>query len=57
MRFAAAKQAGASREELSETLYLAMRAGSRAVWTTIKNSIDGIEDEVDQFKQNYQAQK
>ena len=56
-RFAAAKQAGASREELSETLYLAMRAGSRAVWTTIKNSIDGIEDEVKAFKQDYQAEK
>jgi hypothetical protein len=41
----------------AKTLYLAMRAGSRAVWTTIKNSIDGIEDEVKQFKQNYQAQK
>jgi hypothetical protein len=34
-----------------------MRAGSRAVWTTIKNSIDGIEDEVEAFKQDYQAEK
>jgi len=56
-RFAAAKQSGASREEISETLYLAMRAGSRAVWTTIKNSIDGIEDELNAFKQSFQAEK
>ena len=54
-RFAAAKQAGASREEISEALYLAMRAGSRAVWSTIKNNIEGIEDEHKAFKEKFQA--
>ena len=56
-RFAAAKQAGASQDEISETLYFAMRAGSRAVWTTIKNSIEGIEDQQNAVKKDYPAQK
>jgi alkylhydroperoxidase/carboxymuconolactone decarboxylase family protein YurZ len=41
-RFAAAKQAGASEDELMETLYYAMRGAARATWSTIK-LIDGIE--------------
>jgi hypothetical protein len=41
-RFAAAKQAGASEDELMETLYYAMRGAARATWSTIKH-IDGIE--------------
>jgi len=42
-RFAAAKQAGASDDEIMETLYYAMRGAARATWSTIKY-IDGIED-------------
>ncbi len=42
-RFAAAKQAGATDDELMETLYYAMRGAARATWSTIKY-IDGIED-------------
>jgi hypothetical protein len=35
-RFAAAKQAGATDDELSETLMYAMRGRARAAWSTIK---------------------
>ena len=42
-RFAAAKQAGATEDEISETLYYAMRGAARATWSTIKH-IDGIDD-------------
>ncbi len=42
-RFAAAKQAGATDDEISETLYYAMRGAARATWSTIKH-IEGIED-------------
>jgi alkylhydroperoxidase/carboxymuconolactone decarboxylase family protein YurZ len=42
-RFAAAKQAGATEDEVMETLYYAMRGAARASWSTIKY-IDGIED-------------
>ena len=42
-RFAAAKQAGATEDEIMETLYYAMRGRARAAWSTIKY-IDGIED-------------
>ncbi len=42
-RFAAAKQAGATDDEIMETLYYAMRGAARAAWSTIKH-IDGIED-------------
>jgi alkylhydroperoxidase/carboxymuconolactone decarboxylase family protein YurZ len=42
-RFAAAKQAGATEAEISETLYYAMRGAARATWSTIKH-IPGIED-------------
>jgi alkylhydroperoxidase/carboxymuconolactone decarboxylase family protein YurZ len=42
-RFAAAKQAGATEDEISETLMYAMRGRARAAWSTIKH-IPGIED-------------
>ena len=42
-RFAAAKQAGATDAEISETLMYAMRGAARATWSTIKY-IPGIED-------------
>lgn len=42
-RFAAAKQAGATKDEISEALYYAMRAAARAAWSTIRH-IEGIED-------------
>ena len=42
-RFAAAKQAGATEDEISETLMYAMRGAARAAWSTIKQ-IPGIED-------------
>jgi hypothetical protein len=42
-RFAAAKQAGASEDEVMETLYYAMRGAARATWSTIKY-IEGIDD-------------
>jgi alkylhydroperoxidase/carboxymuconolactone decarboxylase family protein YurZ len=42
-RFAAAKQAGATEDELSETLMYAMRGRARAAWSTIKH-IPEIED-------------
>ena len=42
-RFAAAKQAGATDDEISEALYLAMRGAARATWSTIKH-IPGVED-------------
>ena len=42
-RFAAAKQAGATEGEISETLYYAMRGAARAAWSTIK-VIPGVED-------------
>ena len=42
-RFAAAKQAGATEDEIMEALYYAMRGAARATWSTIK-VIPGIED-------------
>ncbi|HXH81469.1 MAG TPA: hypothetical protein VNN07_00920 [Candidatus Tectomicrobia bacterium] len=42
-RFAGAKQAGATDDEIAETLYYAMRGAARATWSTIK-VIPGIED-------------
>jgi alkylhydroperoxidase/carboxymuconolactone decarboxylase family protein YurZ len=42
-RFATAKQAGATDDELSETLMYAMRGAARAAWSTIKY-IPGVED-------------
>jgi len=58
-RFAAAKQAGATDDEIMEALYYAMRGAARAAWSTIKH-IDGIEDLNKEFKTRYekeQAQK
>jgi hypothetical protein len=52
-RFAAAKQAGATDDELSETLYYAMRGAARATWSTIKH-IDGIEDLNKSWKTKYE---
>ncbi len=49
-RFAAAKQVGASDDELMETLYYAMRGAARAAWSTIQH-IDGVED----LNKRYQA--
>jgi alkylhydroperoxidase/carboxymuconolactone decarboxylase family protein YurZ len=51
-RFAAAKQAGASEDELMEALYYAMRGRARAAWSTIKY-IDGIEDLNKQYEAKY----
>ena len=53
-RFAAAKQAGASEDEIMEALYLAMRGRARAAWSTIKN-IDGIEDLNKKYEAKYKA--
>jgi hypothetical protein len=52
-RFAAAKQAGATDDELMETLYYAMRGAARAAWSTIKH-IDGIEDLNKQYQRQYE---
>jgi alkylhydroperoxidase/carboxymuconolactone decarboxylase family protein YurZ len=54
-RFAAAKQAGATEDELSETLYYAMRGAARAAWSTIKH-IDGIEDLNKKWKDKYERE-
>jgi alkylhydroperoxidase/carboxymuconolactone decarboxylase family protein YurZ len=51
-RFAAAKQAGATEEEIMEALYYAMRGRARAAWSTIKY-IDGIEDLNKQYEAKY----
>ncbi len=51
-RFAAAKQAGASEDEIMEALYFAMRGRARAAWSTIKH-IDGIEDLNKQYEAKY----
>jgi hypothetical protein len=52
-RFAAAKQAGATEDELMETLYYAMRGAARATWSTIKQ-IEGIEDLNKQYQGQYE---
>ena len=52
-RFAAAKQAGATEDELMETLYYAMRGRARAAWSTIKY-IDGIEDLNKKYKERFE---
>ena len=51
-RFAAAKQAGASDDEVMETLYYAMRGAARATWSTIKH-IDGVEDLNKKYKDTF----
>jgi alkylhydroperoxidase/carboxymuconolactone decarboxylase family protein YurZ len=52
-RFAAAKQAGATEDELMETLYYAMRGAARATWSTIKY-IDGVEDLNKKYKDKFE---
>jgi alkylhydroperoxidase/carboxymuconolactone decarboxylase family protein YurZ len=54
-RFAAAKQAGATEDEIMETLYYAMRGAARASWSTIKY-IDGIEDLNKKWKKKYERE-
>jgi len=54
-RFAAAKQAGATDDEIMEALYYAMRGAARATWSTIKH-IDGIEDLNKEFKSRYERE-
>ena len=54
-RFAAAKQAGATDDEISETLMYAMRGAARATWSTIKH-IPGIEDLAKEWKTTYEHQ-
>ena len=54
-RFAAAKQAGATEDEISETLYYAMRGAARATWSTIKH-IDGIDDLNKEWKLEFERQ-
>ena len=39
-----------------EALYLAMRASARSAWTTIKNGIEGIDQEVKALKGQYEAE-
>jgi hypothetical protein len=54
-RFAAAKQAGATEDEIMEALYYAMRARARAAWSTIK-VIDGVEDLNKQYQAKLKAE-
>lgn len=39
-----------------EALGWAMRASARAVWTTVKNGIEGIDDQVKAMKAQYEAE-
>ena len=55
-RFAAAKQAGATDDEISETLMYAMRGAARATWSTIKH-IPGIEDINKGWKTAYEREQ
>lgn len=54
-RFAAAKQAGATDDEIMETLYYAMRGAARATWSTIKY-IEGVEDLNKQYKTMFERE-
>jgi alkylhydroperoxidase/carboxymuconolactone decarboxylase family protein YurZ len=54
-RFAAAKQAGATEDELSETLMYAMRGAARAAWSPIK-VIPGVEDLNKEWKTKLERQ-
>jgi hypothetical protein len=54
-RFAAAKQAGATEDELSETLMFAMRGRARAAWSTIKY-IPGVEDLNKDWKTSFERE-
>ena len=55
-RFAAAKQAGATEDEIGETLMYAMRGRARAAWSTIKH-IPGIEDLNKEWKRAYEREQ
>jgi alkylhydroperoxidase/carboxymuconolactone decarboxylase family protein YurZ len=55
-RFAAAKQAGATEDEISETLMYAMRGRARAAWSTIKY-IPEIEDLNKAWKTAYESEQ
>ena len=55
-RFAAAKQAGATEDELSETLMYAMRGRARAAWSTIKY-IPDIEDKNKEWKTVFERER
>ena len=55
-RFAAAKQAGATEDELSETLMYAMRGRARAAWSTIKY-VPEIEDINKNWKTQYEREQ
>ncbi len=55
-RFAAAKQAGATEDELSETLMYAMRGRARAAWSTIK-VIPGVEDLNKEWKTAFEREQ
>ena len=54
-RFAAAKQAGATEDEISETLMFAMRSRARAAWSTIKY-IPGVEDLNKEWKTTFERE-
>jgi len=54
-RFAAAKQAGATEDEISETLMYAMRGRARAAWSTIKY-IPDIEDHNKNWKTAFERE-
>ena len=54
-RFAAAKQAGATDDEISETLMYAMRGRARAAWSTIKY-IPGVEDLNKEWKTTFERE-
>jgi hypothetical protein len=54
-RFAAAKQAGATEDEISETLMYAMRGRARAAWSTIKY-IPGVEDLNKEWKNAFERE-
>jgi hypothetical protein len=55
-RFAAAKQAGATEDEISETLMYAMRGRARAAWSVIKH-IPGVEDLNKEWKTVYEREQ
>jgi alkylhydroperoxidase/carboxymuconolactone decarboxylase family protein YurZ len=55
-RFAAAKQAGATEDEISETLMYAMRGRARAAWSTIKY-IPEIDDLNKAWKTAYESEQ
>jgi alkylhydroperoxidase/carboxymuconolactone decarboxylase family protein YurZ len=54
-RFAAATHAGATEDEISETLMYAMRGRARAAWSTIKY-IPNIEDLNKEWKTKYERE-